>query len=324
MTALRREAGRVSLHQSPIPAPAALHALVRVTRMAIASPDLAVWAGRIDFEGTLGHECAGIVESVPEPAHARWLGKRVSISPTVVCGVCDLCKSGLSTHCPRRTVMGLHAREGVFAECISVPVSNLVEIPKAVTDDDAACASTLAAALHACALVRVERKPYVTVLGDGPIALLCAQILARRNASVRVLGKHPARLALCERWGVRHRLAVEAGLRQDQDVVLDCTGSARGTNLALHFAKPRGSVVVKGWPLPAGREGEARVALAPALANELTILGAGPGNISEALAALDRREVDIATLITKRCKLKDWDKAFDAIKSREAVKILMH
>jgi hypothetical protein len=59
------------------------------------------------------------------------------------------------------------------------------------------------------------------VLGDGPLGLVMVQVMSRLNASVRLIGRHADKLAICEKWGVKHRLADEVGRRDDQDVVVD-------------------------------------------------------------------------------------------------------
>ncbi len=311
-------------------------ALVRPLVCALASPDRAVAEGKTEFHGVLGHECVGVVEAVAQddsrqslkPDASRWVGKRVVVNPVVSCGTCDLCKHGAGAHCPRRTVMGLHGRDGCLADVFVAPVANLVEVPRKVSDMAAACAGTVAGALHACAMVRVEHKPFVTVLGDGPVGLVAAQVLAKRNASVRLLGLDPAKFSLCEKWGIKHRHVAECGLRQDQDVVIDCTGSSRGTQAAISMLRPLGRVIVKGWPCPphVAEGGEGRVALGRALAEELTIVGAGAGGagaFGEALLAMERGEVDVESLIAKRFRLADWLGAYAAAREAGVVKVVM-
>ena len=92
-----------------------------------------------------------------------------------------------------------------------LPLRNLVEAPKAVQDDAAVFAVPLSLAAHVVQLVRIEGKPYVTILGDSVAALLSAQVMARLNASVRLLGSRSEKFAPCERWGIKHRHVSEGG-----------------------------------------------------------------------------------------------------------------
>lgn len=295
-------------------------AVVRPTRMGVSAYDAMLASGRSDVAGpresplTLGHRFVGVVESLGEGADKdlkkRWLGKRIVASINIVCSRCDLCRAGLATHCRARRVIGINGWDGAFAEMLRVPVRNLHELPREIDDDRAVFAEPLASAIHAGQMVRIEGKTYVTVLGDGIDALLCAQVLAKRNASVRLLGVRQERFGLCERWGIKHRHASEVGRRNDQDVVVDCTGTPAGLQLALGLVRPRGKVVMKNElrpsgseALPAARGESADISLA--IANEVELIGARCGNMADAGAVLLRAEVDVLPLITRRVRLSD-------------------
>lgn len=294
---------------APDPSPSAAEAVVRPVRALIGSPDLAVLRGRVNFRGVLGHRFVGVVEPGPEGAR-KWEGKRVVGSIHAVCGKCERCRAGLSMHCPTRTVLGLHGRDGCFADRFTLPVANLVEVPKNVSDDAAVFAEPLAAALHAAEVVRLEGKPFVTVLGDGVSGLLAAQVMTRRNASVRLLGLSPDKFTRCERWGIKHRHADEAGRRHDQDVVIDATNSPRGLELAMKFVRPRGTIVMLTAPAPVPTEAitpstEPGPDLSPTVCNELNLVGARCGRLVDAIQTLARGEVDTLALITRRFRFQD-------------------
>ncbi|MBX3376106.1 MAG: alcohol dehydrogenase catalytic domain-containing protein [Phycisphaeraceae bacterium] len=262
---------------------------------------------------TLGHRFVGVVEDLGEGAdkeqRKRWVGKRVVGSINIVCSRCDLCRAGLGAHCRARRVLGVNGWDGCFAERFKLPLRNLCEVPREVDDDRAVFAEPLAGAVHTGQVVRVEGKTYVTVLGDGIDALLCAQVLARMNASVRLLGVRPERFGLCEKWGVKHRHAAEVGRRQDQDVVVDCTGTAAGLGLALGLVRPRGKVVMRSEMRPSGSEGGwvwgEGVDLGMVASGEVEVVGARCGSIADAVGVLARGEVDVLSLIARRGRLSD-------------------
>ncbi len=330
MRALRRQHDGVRLDPaSPEPALAPGEALIRPLRMAIASPDLAAADGSIGFVGVLGHAFVGVVERVSSSSEdrSRWEGRRVVSSIDVVCAACERCRAGLSAHCPDRTVVGLYKRDGCFADRVALPVSNLIEVPKGVPDEAASMAHTLAGALHAAHVLRVEGKPYVTVLGDGPMGLLTGLALARRNASVRVVGRHPEKYALAEKWGLKHRHADDVGRRQDQDVVVDCTGSPAGLNMALGLVRPRGKVLLRTCAAPIPAPALPPVAgwpdLARAVINEVDIIGSRGGNLGDALGELARNEWNLAPLVSGRSKLADSPEALNAARRGSCLTILL-
>jgi len=308
------------------PVPLQGEAVIRPSRVGISSFDAQYAAGAPADSPrepiTLGHEFAGVVESLHESAEPalrkRWEGKRVVASPIVVCGRCDMCKGGLPNHCRSRRTLGVAGWDGCLADRFKLPVRNLVEVPASVGDDQAVLATPLGAALHAANIVRIEGKPYVTVLGDGVDALLCAQVMVKLNASVRVLGLRPEKFTLCEKWGIKHRHSAEAGRRHDQDIVVDCTGTPTGLALALQLVRPRGKVVLCATASPSGATaspplGAASRAsapdkpldLSPLVENEIELLGARCGNPADAIARLAAGEFDVLPLITRRVRFAD-------------------
>jgi threonine dehydrogenase-like Zn-dependent dehydrogenase len=185
------------------------------------------------FNGVLGHLFTGVVREVNLPADAPaaltarrgLLGRRVVCTPAVSCGNCDLCRGGLPSHCRSRQVAGLLGRDGGCADLVAMPLANLHALPDSLNDERAVFAPLVASVLHTAHMLRAESRAFITVLGDSALALLTAQCLAIRNKAVRLLCDHDDAGRLCEQWGVKHRPMNDPGRRQDQDAVVDCTGT---------------------------------------------------------------------------------------------------
>src|SRR5256885_3694182 len=112
MKALRYE--NEQLHLADVPKPVVDgEALVRVTLSGICNTDVEITRGYAGFEGTLGHEFVGVVESAPDDL---LVGTRVVGEINAGCGRCALCLSGDARHCPQRTVLGIKGRDGAHAE----------------------------------------------------------------------------------------------------------------------------------------------------------------------------------------------------------------
>lgn len=298
-------------------------AVIRPLRMGICSTDLEICRGYLDFSGVLGHEFVGVVERVDGVDERKLVGKRVVGGINAVCGECEMCRRGLATHCRVRTVLGIAGRDGCFAEAFRLPAINLVVVPDQVSDDEAVFAEPLAAAIQATQQVQVEGKPYITILGDGRLGLLCAQVFAPLNAGVRLVGKHEAKMNLCEKWGIAHRHVDAVGRRADQDVVVDCTGSASGLELAMQMVRPRGKIILKTTVAAGGAGGAAAIDLSPIVIHEIEIIGSRCGNMNQAVNLLAERKVDVLSLISRRFKLADGVKAFQAARSGEVIKVLL-
>ncbi len=309
-----------------LPEPGIGEAVVRLRRAAISAFDAQTARGLTGFRGVMGHQFVGVVESVHGDAAAsrKLVNQRVVGSIIHSCGACDLCRKGLSQHCRDRTIMGMVGRGGCLAERLCVPTKQLVTVPTSVDDDRAVFAVDIAGALHAAQQVTLTNRPYVTVLGDGTLALLTAQIMVKMNASVRVVGRQPARFGLCEKWGIKHRAVDEVGLRADQDVVIDCTGSADGLAVALGMVRPRGKIVLKTlWPGGAGAEEPLAGSLSALVLHEVELIGSFLGPMHEAVTALAENQVDVLSLISKRFNLSDGVAAIKAASAVDALKVVV-
>jgi threonine dehydrogenase-like Zn-dependent dehydrogenase len=316
---------RVS-NDAPPPTPAFGEAIVRPTLVAVGPSDLAVARQHTSFTGTMGHLFVGVVESMEPPmTRPELIGKRVVGSINIVRPDAPLARKGLAHHAPDRQVLGLHNRDGCFADQFTLPASNLFAVPDDINDDQAVFTTLLAEALHASRITRIEGKPFVTILGDGPVALLCAQIMTTMNASVRLLGEHPSRFGLCEKWGVKHRAVHESGLRHDQDIVMETTGTAVGLERAMGMVRPRGRIVVKheAIPTPGNPAGANGPDLTPIVMNELEVVGARCGTPSEALALLGHQPIDLLSLIGRRMRLADAPEALCQAAAPGALCIVM-
>jgi alcohol dehydrogenase len=297
--------------------PADGEAVVRVRQAGVCATDLEITKGYMGFRGVLGHEFVGEVLQAP-PGHKDLVGQRVVGEINAVCGRCDLCLSGLSSHCRNRTVLGILNRDGAFADLLRLPPQNLHVLPKTVDDDAAAFVEPLAAAFQVLKQVQVDAKKWVTVLGDGRLGLLVAQVLQDAGCPVRVIGKHPDKLALCERWQIRSRPLADIKPRHDQDVVVDCTGSAAGIELALQMVRPRGTVVLKSTAA-AGKP----LNLAACVIDEIQIIGSRCGPFREAIKALAEKRIDVASLIHRRMRIEQGVEAMELAGRPGVLKVIL-
>ena len=308
--------GSVSFHPRHADPPAAAgDSLLRVRLAGICATDLEITKGYMGFRGILGHE---FVADVVHSADRELIGKRVVGEINVVCGRCDLCLSGLSSHCRNRSVLGILNHDGAFADHVRLPAANLHVVPASVDDDAATFVEPLAAAFQVLKQVNFDGRKWVTVLGDGRLGLLVAQVLRDAGCQVRVIGKHPQKLALCEKWSIRSRPVDEILPRHDQDVVVDCTGSAAGFELALQMVRPRGTVVLK-TTAAAGKP----LNLAPLVVDEINVVGSRCGPFREAIRALAEKRIDVASLIHRRMKLEQGAEAIELAAKPGVLKVLL-
>jgi threonine dehydrogenase-like Zn-dependent dehydrogenase len=288
-------------------------AVVEVRLAGICSTDLQIFSGYMGFRGIPGHEFVGSVKEGP----ADIAGKRVVAEINFGCGQCEFCARDLSRHCPNRSVMGILNADGAFAEYVSVPIANLHVVPDSISDQEAVFTEPLAAAFEILAQIQLNPGDDVLIVGDGKLGNLCAQVLRLSGAKMTALGKHPEKLALIKKSGVR-TLLLDDWKPRAFDVVVEATGSASGLELALDAVRPRGTLVLKSTIA-----GAHRLSLAPLVINEITVIGSRCGLFMPALEALEEKTVSVTPLIENIYSLHDGIEAVRQAAKSGTRKILL-
>jgi threonine dehydrogenase-like Zn-dependent dehydrogenase len=305
------------LKLSEIPKPnIETEALIRVTKSGICNTDLEIIRGYAGFSGTIGHEFVGIVE---ESSDKNWIGKRVVGEINAGCGVCGLCKAGDSRHCPARTVLGIHSRDGAHAEFVRLPSINLLEVPENVSDEQAVFTEPLAAAYGILEQVEVLPETKVAVIGDGKLGILCAQAMALASKNTYLIGKHKDKMRVAEGRGATGVLLADAPkLNQTFDVVIEASGSESGFATALDLLKPRGKLVLKST-----FQGKTNLEMWRVVVDEITIVGSRCGRFAPALELLRDGKVDVESFISEEFSLENGIEAIAKAQQKGAMKILL-
>jgi threonine dehydrogenase-like Zn-dependent dehydrogenase len=299
-------------HQYPAPVAQPGEIRVRVIEAGICETDLQLIQGYMGFRGVLGHEFVGTAEE------GRYAGRRVVGEINCSCRHCDFCEQGLGTHCPNRTVLGILAHDGAFAQTICVPEANLHPVPDSLSDDEAVFAEPVAAAFQIAAQLDLRRYSRAIVLGDGRLGILCAQVLNLYDCRTTLIGKHPEKLQIFDEMGIETALLDDVAPERAADMVVDCTGSASGLPTACQFVRPRGTIVLK--TTVAGNSGPS---LAPIVIDEITLVGSRCGPFDRALQALARREIQVTPLISARFPLSEAIAALKAATQVPNLKVLL-
>lgn len=318
MKALRVKANRLSVAEVAIPGNGS-EALVRVIKSGICNTDLEIVRGYAAFEGTLGHEFVGVIEQAADAPHL--LGKRVVGEINAGCGVCHLCRAGDPRHCAKRTVLGIHGRDGAHAEFLKLPTRNLLEVPESVSDEEAVFVEPLAAAYGITERVEITPETNVAVIGDGKLGLLCAFSLALKTPNIILIGKHRDKLALAQTNGrdIETVLLPEiSNMDSKFDVVVEASGSESGFSTALDLVKPRGKIVVKST-----FHGKSTWEVSSVVVDEITVVGSRCGRFAPALELLAARKIHVDDLITDEFDLSDGVKAMDAATQKGTLKVLL-
>lgn len=307
-------------------------ALVRVRLAGICNTDVEILRGYHAFHGTPGHEFVGEVVNVTgvsTAARKRWVGKRVAGEINVSCvaygfrPLCNFCKRGLKTHCARRTVLGIVAHDGAFAEYLALPVENLHFVPASVSDEKAVFIEPLAAACQILDQLDIRKFRTAAVLGDGKLAQLIVMVFRAAGTRVVLYGKHRSKLALARRTGVAtKRVRGDASdltrVKENYRLVVEATGSPMGLALAQRMTEPRGTLLLKST-----FHGAAPVETWPIVVKEIAVVGSRCGPFAKAIALLRSGKVDPSPLISKTYALKDARAAIKHAQQRGVLKVLL-
>jgi threonine dehydrogenase-like Zn-dependent dehydrogenase len=315
MLAVHLEAGRVEVRRQPLPRVPHGFARIRLLAAGICSTDLELQRGYYGFAGTPGHEFVG---EVTEAEDRSWIGKRVAGEINLACGVCEWCARDLGRHCPHRTVLGIVKHPGAFREFLTLPVTNLHPVPAGVTDAQAVFIEPVAAACEILDQVRVLAGTRVAVLGDGKLGLLIAQVLAAHGARVHLWGRHKEKMKLVENARVTTEAIKKTLPERAFPMVVDATGSAEGLRASIAMCEPRGTVIMKSTV-----HGLVKLDTAPAIVNEITLIGSRCGRFEPAIQLLASGKVRVDRMISERFPLDRAKEAFARAATKGVLKIVL-
>jgi threonine dehydrogenase-like Zn-dependent dehydrogenase len=299
----------------PEPVPAPGEALIRLSLAGICSTDLELVKGYYPYGGILGHEFVG--EVVASSADESWVGARVVGEINIVCGQCRACRSGRSTHCEQRSVLGIKNKAGAFSQFFTLPLANLHRVPDSVPDELAVFTEPLAAALQIQAQVHIQPQDHVLLVGAGRLGLLIAQSLALLGCELNVLVRRDRPRNILQ----SHRIAC---IGEDQvkpgawDIVIEASGSPGGFEIARRAVRTGGIIVLKSTYV-----GDLKIHMSSIVVDEISLIGSRCGPFAPALRILEKGLVDPSALIEEIYPLEDGVAAFQHAARPGALKILL-
>ena len=281
----------------PMPVPTEKESLVKIHIAAVCNTDKEVRKGyRPDFKGVMGHEFIGEVVESPD---ASLIGKRVAGELNAACGKCVYCKTGRPTHCSNRRVLGMHDKDGAFAEYMTIDTELLHVVPDSLTDEVAIFTEPLAAALEILTQVQINPAKNAAVLGDGRLALLVAQVLSLTGIDLTVIGKHEEKLKLFKPFA---KTALQ-GEAEGYEYVAECTGSPSGFETALELVRKKGTIILKST-----YSEKLTVDMSVIPVNEITVVGSRCGPFPPAIKLLDEGKIKLPAI--ELYDLEEFENAF--------------
>lgn len=327
------------LREVPVPTIGANDVLVEVAYVGVCGTDPHMHTGAKVFNFNcpfiLGHEFAGVIVQLGQQVTGFKIGDRVTAQTHAdYCGQCTLCRTNRYHLCRDRKGYGFHC-DGAFAKYVRVPQQILHRIPDGVSLRAASITEPLCVAYKSIVCnSNVNPGDTVVVIGPGPIGLLCMKIAQLRGASeIVAIGTRgdQHRLDLSREFGAtilidsskQDPVPIVMALadRYGADLVVDTAGPSETLRLSMELVRPDGQITKIGWgPRPLD------ISLDPLLAKSATLRGhfSHTWDVWErCLRLMSKGQVDLDRLITHELPLDMWEKAFELVESKEAMKVVL-
>lgn len=337
--------GRRQMEMRAAPTPAlerATDVRVRMTAIGVCGSDVHYYASGqigsqvVEYPFPVGHECAGVVESVGSGVTRVQPGDRVAIEPAMSCHACDQCLAGRPHTCRNLRFLGCPGQaDGCLSEFIVMPEACCFPIPDAMSFEQAAISEPLSIGVYAVKRSVPMRDASIGILGAGPIGLsVLMPALAGGAKRVYVTDKIDERLALARTAGAAWTgnpasedvvASILDAEPEKLDVVFECCGEQEAMDQAVDLIKPGGKVMMIGipptlsrWSFPVDTLRHQEVCLQNVRRQN--------GCVQEALDHIARGDFDVDAMVTHRFDFVDTQAAFDLVENYRdgVVKAMIH
>ncbi len=254
--------GKMEVREVPMPVIGEGEVLLKVRAAGLCMTDLHVYTGQFRYgkpPHILGHEICGEVAELGKGVTGIEVGQRVLVETSIGCGVCAACRKGNRHLCASREEIGTAPHSGGYAQYIKAPVANLIPIPDAVTDEEAAIIESVVCPSGGLMRLGVHMGETVVVYGVGPAGLAFIQTAKALGAGkVIAVARNRKRLERTLAFGADEIICssevnVAERIHELTDgngpsLVCDTTGATGIIEEAVDIAANGGRVVLYGLP----------------------------------------------------------------------------
>ena len=326
----------VRIQEMPKPEIADDEILVKVMASGICGSDVTEWYRVPKAPRILGHEAAGVIEKTGNKVTRCKVGDRVFVSHHVPCNKCRYCLRGNHTAC--ETLHTTNYYPGGFAQYIRVPSVNVesgvYKLPVGMSFEEGTFIEPLACAVRGQRLAAVQKDDVLLVIGSGVSGILHVQLAKFKGLNrVVVADINHYRLKMAEKFGADYAIdarenlvqklrAINDGRLADQVVV--CTGATQAALAALDCVDKGGTILFFAVPEPTLK---VPVPINQFWRNEITMktsYGAAPNDLSEALAILAQKKLNVEDMITHKLSLRRAAEGFRLMaEAGESLKVIL-
>jgi len=283
---------------------------IEVKYAGICGSDLHTFEGhyKVAAPVTLGHEFAGEVVEVGANVKDFKVGDRVTSETTFeVCGTCRYCKEKKYNLCPTRKGIGTQ-QDGAFTKYVIARKESVHLLPEKVTYLDASITEAAACAYHGVDKAKIEKDDIVLVTKDAKRLDEAKALGIDYTIDVQTENPKEAIDKLTDGYGA--------------DICFDCTGAVPSMHMGMDLLRKQGQYVQVGI----FAKDEILVDFSKIIQKELVVTGSRSQNTHDwepTLALMNNGAIQASAMITHKMKIDEWDKAYQLIKSGEAIKVAL-
>jgi len=320
--ALFTQSGTVNVVDRPEKHPGPGEIVIAVESCGVCGTDLHIVEGtsRSTPPVVLGHEFAGVIESIGPGVTDLHPGQRIAADPNISCGTCSYCRRGLVHLCARLRALGVDIDGGMAERCV-LPAAQAHVLPRGFPVDAAPFVEPVSCAVHGIDRAGIKTGDTVVITGGGTIGLIMLQLSRHAGASQTIVVEPLGwKREIAQRLGAtiavdgtKAKEAVRDLTVDGADVVIECAGSTTAVDMALELARRGGTVEVFG----VCRSGQS-VSVEPhsLFFRELTVVGSyvNPHTFARAIEILAAGIIRVDAFRVSRFSIDNVHNAFSVLR----------
>jgi L-iditol 2-dehydrogenase len=322
----------------PLPGPGKVIARLKAATICANDWKMAFQGSRgIQLPVPLGHELAGVVESVGDGVKGYQPGDRVCIrfAGAIYCGHCFYCLRGMHHYCENWTMFTEPAGWVELMSFSSRLDERLLHMPDNVNNEEGALVEPLACSLAGVERASIQPGEDVVIIGAGAMGLFTLQLALLAGAGRAIMiDTVPMRLEIARQLGAfktvdfkaTDPIAAVKELTHGRGAasVIECSGSLAGASQAVQMVRKLGTVVYfAGFPRPADIQMDANLIHY----GGFNLTGTSGSSIRHSHLVLDylhAGRLDVTPVITHRYNFENAKQALElAATQSKALKIVM-
>lgn len=327
------------LEDQPVPEPGEDEVLIKIRKTAICGTDMHIynwddWAAKtIPVPMIVGHEYGGEIAALGDHvASIRDLsvGQRVTGEGHIVGHTSRNVRAGRFHLDPETKGVGVNV-PGAFAEYLTLPAFNVIELPDDISDETAAILDPLGNAVHTALSFDLVGED-VLITGAGPIGIMAAAIARHVGARhVVITDIEDFRLELATRVAdVRpvnvlkedlRDVMADLGMTEGFDVGLEMSGASEAFDQMVDAMLMGGHIALLGLPAEKKPTDWSKIVL-----KALTIKGVYGREMFDTwykMLSMLQSGLDVSEIITHRLPVADYEAGFAAMNEGTAGKVVL-